>query len=412
MTSERANRAPTQPEIGPLTGVRVLELGVLIAGPFAGRLLADMGAEVIKIEAPDKPDPLRQWGHATYKDHSLWWPVQSRNKKLITLDLRKKKGQDTMLELVKRSDVVLENFRPGTLENWNLGYDQLRQANRDIILARVSGYGQTGPYARRAGFASVAEAMGGTRYLNGFPDRPPPRFGWSLGDSLAAMFATQGVLAALYRRDARGSGGQVVDIALTEACFAMLESVVPEYDRVGKIRGPSGTGLENVAPSNIFESRDGKWIVIAANHNNVFRRLCDVMGCPELADDPRFATDQARGRHQEELEGIVAEWASRHDATDIDTLLNDVGVVSGPVYSIADIFEDPQYRARDMLVEHQDPEIGTYIGPGIVPKFCGSPGTVRWSAAWQMGAHNDEVYGDLLGFSRGAIDELKDEEVI
>jgi len=408
---ERGDRERTGP--GPLAGVRLIELGMLLAGPFAGRLLADMGAEVIKVEPPGKPDPLRDWGHARYHGRSLWWPVQSRNKKCITLNLREPKGQELLLELVRVADVVSENFRPGTLERWNLGYDRLSEVNPGLVLARISGYGQTGPYADRAGFASVAEAMGGLRYINGFPDEPPPRTGISLGDSLAAMFATQGILAALYHRDVLGDGrGQVVDVSLMEACFALLESAVPEYDRLGIIRQPAGTGLKGVAPSNIFKSRDDKWVVIAANQDNVFRRLCQGMGQPELADDPRFATHLARGENQEKIEGIIADWAVQHDAREIDAILNEYGVVCGPIYTVADIFEDPQFRAREMLVEHEDPEFGTYIGPGIVPKFSETPGEVRWSATWEEGSHNREVYCGLLGLSEPELEELRGEGIV
>lgn len=398
---------------GPLAGVRVVELGMLLAGPFTGRLLGDMGAEVIKVEPPGKPDPLREWGQARYKGRSLWWGVQSRNKKCVTLDLRRERGQELLLELVRRSDVLVENFRPGTLEKWNLGWERLREANPGLVLCRVSGYGQTGPYAPRAGFASVAEAMGGIRHINGFPGEPPPRMHISLGDSLAGMFAAQGILAALYRRDALGAGsGQVVDVSLVESCFALLESTVSEYDRLGIVRGPGGTGLKGVAPSNIFESRDGKWVVIAANADNVFRRLCGAMGQPELADDARFSTHLARGEHQEELEGIVAEWAGRHDADEIDRVLNDAGVICGPIYTIADIFEDEHFRAREMLVEHIDPEFGPYIGPGIVPKFSETPGEVRWSAPWEPGSHNREVYGNLLGLADEELRELAEAGVL
>jgi formyl-CoA transferase len=395
---------------GALAGVRVLELGMLLAGPFAGRLLGDMGAEVIKVEAPGKPDPMRDWGQERYRDRSLWWPVQSRNKKCITLNLRTVRGQELLLDLVRRSDVVIENFRPGTLEGWNLGYDRLSEANPGIVLARISGYGQTGPYRDRAGFASVAEAMGGLRYINGFPGEAPPRTGFSMGDSLAAMFATQGILAALYERDALGGDkGQVIDVSLMEACFSMLESAVPEYDRLGKVREPSGTGLKGVAPSNLFKSMDGKWVVIAANHDNVFRRLCSAMEMPELGNDERFATHLARGTNQEEIEDIVSKWAAQHDAVDIDRTLNGAGVVCGPVYSIAEIFEDPQFRARDMLIEHDDPVIGPYIGPGIVPKFSKTPGEVRWSGPGEVGSHNDEIYGDLLGMSDDEVAALRRE---
>ena len=398
---------------GPLVGVRVIELGMLLAGPFTGRLLGDMGAEIIKIEAPGTPDPIRDWGKARYKGRSLWWPVQSRNKKCITLNLRVQRGQELLLQLIEKADVVTENFRPGTLEKWNLGYDRMSEINPGIVLARISGYGQTGPYASRAGFASVSEAMGGFRHISGFPGEPPPRMHISLGDSLAGMFATQGILSALYWRDTSGSGlGQVVDVSLMEAAFALLESTVPEYDRMGIVRGPQGTNLKGIAPSNIFRSRDEKWIVIAANADGVFRRLCDAMGRPELADDERFVTHGARGDNQEEIEGIVAEWALERDAAEIDRVLNDAGVICGPIYTIADIFEDPQFKARDMLIEHVDPEFGPYIGPGIVPKLTRTPGSVRWSATWDEGSHNQEIYGDLLGLGEGELAELKEEGVI
>lgn len=283
---------------GPLAGVRVIELGVLLAGPFTGRRLGDMGAEIIKIEAPGNPDPLREWGHARYKGRSLWWPVQSRNKKCITLNLRHHKGQELLLELVKRADALVENFRPGTLERWSIGPERMWEVNPGLVIARVSGYGQTGPYAERAGFASVAEAMGGLRHINGFPDQPPPCIGISLGDSLAGRFAVQGILAALYRRDGLGDRrGQVVDVSLMEACFALLEGTVPEYDRLGIVREPSGTKLKGVAPSNIFRSGDGHWMVIAANGDKIFQRLCEAMGMVELAKDPRYATHLVRGEN-------------------------------------------------------------------------------------------------------------------
>ena len=398
---------------GPLAGVRVVELGMLLAGPFTGRLLGDLGAEIIKVEPPGQPDPMREWGKARYEGRSLWWPVQSRNKKCVTLDLRQERGQRLLRDLVRHSDVLVENFRPGTLEKWELGPDQLWEVNPRLVIARISGYGQTGPYAPRAGFASVAEAMGGIRHINGFPGESPPRLHISLGDSLAGMFAVQGVLAALYWRDVLGGGrGQVVDVSLMEGCFALLESTVPEYDRLGIVRGPGGTGLKGVAPSNIFRSSDDKWMVIAANADKVFRRLCAVMGQPELADDSRFATHAARGENQEELEGIVAEWAKRHTAVEIDRLLNEAGVICGPIYTIADIFEDEHYQAREMLVKHQDPEFGEYVGPGIVPKFSETPGEVRWSATWEEGSHNRDVYGGLLGLSDDECAELKEQGVL
>jgi formyl-CoA transferase len=392
---------------GPLSGVRVIELGTLIAGPFATRLLADLGAEVVKVEAPDKPDPMRDWGQGRYRGRSLWWGVQSRGKKLITLNLREREGQDMLLRLVERSDALVENFRPGTLEKWNLGFEALSAVNPGIVLARVSGYGQTGPYAGRPGFAAAAEAMSGLRYLNGYPGQPPPRTGLSLGDSLAALFTVQGVLAALYNRDALGGRGQVVDVSLIESCFALLESVVPEYDRLGAVRQPSGTHLTGNAPSNLFKSRDGKWVVIAANQDDLFRRLCDAMGRPELVADARFSTHTARGENQEEIESIVAGWAAQHDVREIDATLNAAGVVAAPVYTVADIFEDPQFRHRDMLVEHDDPEFGRYLGPGAVPKFSETAASVRWSGRWELGADNVEVYGGVLGLTEDNIRDLK-----
>ncbi len=331
----------------------------------------------------------------------------------MTLNLRHERGQGLLLRLVEHADVVVENFRPGTLERWNLGYDRLSEVNPGIVLARVSGYGQTGPYAERAGFASVSEAMGGIRHINGFPDQPPPRMHLSLGDSLAGMFAVQGILSALYWRDALGGGlGQVVDVSLMEASFALLESTVPEYDRLGIVRGPQGTNLKGIAPSNIFKSSDDHWIVIAANADNVFRRLCEAMDRPELADDPKFATHLARGENQDEIEGIVAEWAKQRSAREIDEVLNAAGVICGPIYTIADIFEDPQFQARDMLLPHEDPEFGEYIGPGIVPKLSRTPGAVRWSATWEEGSHNKEIYGELLGIPDEELASLHEEGVL
>jgi crotonobetainyl-CoA:carnitine CoA-transferase CaiB-like acyl-CoA transferase len=318
-----------------------------------------------------------------------------------------------MLDLVRAADVVIENMRPGTLERWNLGYDVLSEANPGIILARVSGYGQTGPLAGRAGFASVAEAAGGLRHLNGFEDRPPPRLGVSLGDSLAALFALQGVLLALSWRNGPGKGrGQVVDVALTEACFALLESVVPEYDRLGLERGPSGTTLAGIVPSNLFRSADGRWVIISANVDNVFRRLAAAMGRPEFADDRRFATHAARAANQEEIERLISDWAGERDAAELDRVLGEAGVPAGVVATIADIFEDPQFAAREMLLDADDEEIGVYKTPGIVPKLSRSPGRLSWSGRAQPGADNEHVYRELLGLSAAELDDLRVEGVV
>src|SRR5690625_84211 len=301
---------------GALDGYRVIELGTLISGPFAGRLLGDLGAEVIKVEAPDRPDPLRTWGQAEQDGHRFFWTVHARNKRALTLDLRVPAGREVLLELVESADVVIENFRPGTLERWGLGYDVLAEHNPLVVLARVSGYGQTGPDAALPGYASVAEARSGLRHLNGYPGQAPPRLALSLGDSLAGMFAAQGILAALLARERTGRG-QVVGVALTEACRAVQESTLPDYDRGAVVRGPSGTRLEGIAPSNIYLSADEKWVVIAANQDTLFARLSAALGQPELATDPRFSDHEARGVHQDELDRIIGAWAAVRPAAQI-----------------------------------------------------------------------------------------------
>jgi formyl-CoA transferase len=397
---------------GALDGIRVLEIGTLISGPFAGRLLGDMGAEVIKIEPPGAPDPLRTWGQAELDGHHFFWTVHARNKKAVTLDLRQAAGRDLFLDLVERSDMIVENFRPGTLERWNLGYDVLRERNRGIILVRVSGYGQTGPDAHKAGYASVAEAASGLRHMNGFPGGPPPRMALSLGDSLAGMFAAQGALAALYRRSVTGDG-QVVDAALTESCLAVQESTIPDYDVGGVVRGPSGTRLERIAPSNIYRSADGSWVVIAANQDTVFRRLCAAMGQPELATDDRFATHVARGRNQDELDKIIGDWAADRQPGDIIDTLSAAGVIAGPINTVAEVVEDPQLRARGMLVEHWDERINRpVLGPGVVPVLSETPGSVRNAGPARPGQHNDEVYRGLLGKADAELEALKAEGVL
>jgi formyl-CoA transferase len=397
---------------GPLDGIRVIEVGTLISGPFAGRLLGDLGAEVIKIEPPGSPDPLRTWGQAELDGHHFFWTVHARNKKAITLNLREPKGRELFLELVERSDVVVENFRPGTLEKWDLGYDVLRERNRGIILVRVSGYGQTGPEAHKAGYASVAEAASGLRHMNGFPGGPPPRLALSLGDSLAGMFAAQGALAALYRRTVTGEG-QIVDAALTESCLAIQESTIPDYDVGGVVRGPSGTRLEGIAPSNIYQSADGSWVVIAANQDTVFRRLCAAMAQPELADDHRFADHVARGRNQDELDTIIGDWAAQRGPREIIATLSAAGVISGPINTVAEVVADPQLLSRGMIADHWDDRIARNVkGPGVVPVLSESPGTIRSAGPARPGLHNDEVYSGLLGRTAEEITQLCSEGVL
>lgn len=399
---------------GPLDGVRVLELGQLLAGPYAGHRLADFGAEVIKVELPGCGDPMREWGHRRYKGRPLWWSIMGRNKKSITLDLRVPMGRELLKRLAEHADVLIENFRPGVLESWGLGPAELHAVNPRLIICRVSGYGQTGPYARRAGFASVAEAMGGLRYINGYPAQPPPRMGISLGDSLAGLFAVQGILMALYWRDARGGWrGQVIDCSILESCFALLESSAPEYDKLGVIRQPSGTRLQGIAPSNIYLSRDGKWMVIAANSDNVFRRLCQAIGRPELADDPRYATHAARGEHANDLDEIIGAWAAQHDSEEIDLVLNKAGVVCGPIYTIADIFADQHFWDREAIVRMYDPSIDEDVAVyGLFPKLTETPGELKWSGPQRPGLHNHEVYCGLLGLDEAELRKLEAAGVI
>ncbi|MEV5837679.1 CoA transferase [Nocardia sp. NPDC052112] len=397
---------------GPLDGIRVLELGSLIAGPFAARLLGDLGAQIIKIESPIAGDPLRTWGQAELDGHHFHWTTLARNKQSITLNLRAARGRELLLELVAHSDVVVENFRPGTLERWGLGYDVLHERNPGLVLARVSGYGQTGPSAQLPGYASVAEAVSGLRHLNGYPGQAPPRLALSLGDSLAGMFAAHGVLAALYHRSRTGQG-QVVDVALTEACLAIQESAIADYDIGGITRGPSGTRLEGIAPSNLYRTHDGVWLVIAANQDSVFGRLCRVMGQPDLAADPRFSDHRARGRNQDELDDIIATWASARTADKLTTLLAAAGVPAGRVNTIAEVVADPQMRARQMIVDHYDQRVGrTVRGPGIVPKLSATPGSVRNAGPPEPGSDNDYVYRTLLGLGDVECRELHDAGVI
>ncbi|GGF34453.1 CoA transferase [Williamsia phyllosphaerae] len=390
----------------------MLELGSLIAGPFGARLLGDMGADVIKIEAPGRPDPLRTWGQAERDGHRFLWTVYARNKRAVTLDLRDPRGRELFLELVDTADIIVENFRPGTLERLDLGYETLRERNRGIILVRVSGYGQTGPDAGKAGYASVAEAVSGLRYLNGYPDQPPPRLALSLGDTLAGMFAAQGALAALYRRNVTGEG-QVVDTALNEACVAIQESTIPDYDMGGVVRGPSGTRLAGIAPSNIYPTADGTLVVIGANQDTVFGRLCAVMGRPELATHPRYATHGARGENQDELDDLIADWTRTRDRDALIADLSAAGVVVGPINTVAEVITDPQLIARGMIVDHHDERIGAPVkGAGIVPLMCGTPGLVRSAGPATPGHHNTEVYVDLLGHDDEALEELRRDGVV
>ena len=396
---------------GPLQGLRVIEFGQLLAGPFVGTLLGDFGADVVKVEPPPGGDAMRDWGRLRHEGHSLWWSILARNKRSITLNLRSEAGQRIALELATEADVVLENFRPGTMERWGLGPEDVHTVNPGAVYARVSGYGQTGRYRDRPGFAAAGEALAGLRYINGYPDQAPPRFGISLGDTLAAQSAFQGILMALYARDVRGAAGQVVDASIADACFVMTESSVLEYEKTGTIRQPTGTRLPRIAPSNVYRSRDGKWVVIAANHDTLWRRLAKLIGRPELAEDERFADHHARGENEDLLDELIGAWARQHTAEELDRLVNDAGVVCAPVYDAAGVYADPYFRERGLLVSYEDEVHGTVSGPGVVPRLTGTPGRVRHAARWTVGADTEGVLGEL-GIDGGRIDELRDDGVI
>lgn len=386
------------PSTGPLAGIRVIECGVLLAGPFCARLLADFGAEVIKVEAPGKGDPMRTVGQSLVDGKSLWWPGIARNKKCISLNLRDPQGQEVLRRLVAQSDVLVENFRPGVFEEWGLGYETLRAANPGLVFARVSGYGQTGPYREKPGFAAVAEAFGGLRHLVGFPDRPPCRVGISLGDSLAGMFAALGVLMALYNRDVHGGTGQIIDTALYEAVFAVLEATLTEYDRTGYERTRTGTLLPGFAPSNLYPCKNGQWIVIAANTDGLFTRLCTLMERKDLLTDERFAKQVVRAENREAIDAIVSDWTAGYELSDLLPRVEAATIPAGPVFSIADIIDDPHFRARDMLLSLHDRVLGELKVPGIVPKLSATPGAARWLGP-DIGAHNQQVYAELLNAS-------------
>ena len=409
--ADEANRDAT----GPLRGLRVLELGVILAGPFVGRMLADFGAEVIKVESPDHGDPMRDWGSVRAEgpngSRALWWPFLARNKKVITLDLRQPEGQDLALKLLVECDVLVENFKPGTLERWGLGPDALQKHNPRLIIARISGYGQHGPYAHRPGYASAGEAAGGLRYLNGFPDQPPPRMGLSIGDSLAGMFALHGILLALYERDVHSGKGQVVDVGITDACLAVSESVTTEYAKLGTIRQPQGVRLSHVVPSNLYTSRDGRRVVIAANSDSLWSRLCAVMHRPDLAQDDRYATDAGRRAHADELDQEIMIWAGSIDFAELAEVLDTGGVVFGPVNNAEDLVNDPHFRSNGSLIAMHDPELGDLVGPGIIPRLSATPGAVHHTGRWTLGHDNAEVF-DALGISAEQQLALRERRVI
>ncbi len=393
-----------------LEGVRILDIGTRIAAPFAATLLADFGAEVIKVELPGRGDFMRNIG-PFHDDYSLWWAVDGRNKKSITLDLRKEAGREILLRLVEKSDVLVENFRPGTLERWNLGYEALAATNPGLILTRASVYGQTGPYSQRPGLDRNGISFSGLLYLTGYPDRPPVRPGIIIADYLTAVFNALSIMIALYHRDVHQSGGQSVDLTLYESLFRILEHTLPAYDKLGIVRERSGNRLANSAPLDNWETADGEFISIAAPGDQLFPRLAAAMGQPELAEDPRFSTLAKRAAHAEEINSIVADWCKRHRADEIERIMLEQDVPVARALNIADIVRDPHYIARESFIDVEDPRSGTIKQPAPYPRFSATPGRVR-SAAPELGEHNAEIFGGLLGLDDDEIERLRANGVI
>jgi crotonobetainyl-CoA:carnitine CoA-transferase CaiB-like acyl-CoA transferase len=392
----------------PLSGLRVLEVGQLLAGPFAGCVLGYFGAEVIKVE-PLGGDPLRGW-RVLDEGTSLWWYSLARNKKSVTIDLQRAEGRQLVRDLALQCDVLIENFKPGTMEKWGLGPEVFKALRPQLIYTRVSGFGQTGPYASRPGFASVCEAMGGLRHLNGFPDRPPVRPNLSLGDTLAGLHAVIGVLLALQAQQRQQTPGQVVDVAIYESVFNILEGVVPEYDAAGVVRGPSGSTITGIVPSNTYRCADGKYVVIGANGDSLFKRLMHAIGQPQMADDPRFANNAGRVRHEQEIDAVLCAWTAARTSEDVLRVVTAAAVPCGPIYDVADMAHDPHFQARGLFepVEINGREIKV---PAIMPKLAGTPGATRTPGP-KLGEHTEEVLRSLLGMTAEQIAALRAAKIV
>jgi formyl-CoA transferase len=409
--------ADTQPETGPsgpLKGIRVLELGNFVAAPTAGRLLAEFGAEVIKIELPRVGDEVRTW-RLLRGDTSMMWRTIARNKKSVTIDLRTPEGSALVRRLASHVDVVVENYRPGKLESWGLAPESLREQNPGLVVVRISGYGQSGPYRDRPGFGSVAESIGGLRYLTGYPDRPPTRMNLSIGDSLAGMYGVIGALMGLLARE-RGltTRGETVDVALYEAVYSVMESVVPEFGAYGEVRMRTGNVITGVAPSGTYPCENGEWVVIGGNSDGIFKRFMTAIGRRDLADDPRFADNPGRAANSVLLEDAISQWTMAHSVTEVMESMVAANVPAGPIYSVADIVDDPHFRAREMFLEREvrvENSFERVTFPGVVPKLEQMPGEVRWLGP-ELGEHTHEVLTGLLGMSEAEISELQDRRVV
>jgi crotonobetainyl-CoA:carnitine CoA-transferase CaiB-like acyl-CoA transferase len=394
-----------------LEGIRVLEMGQMLAGPFASTLMAWFGADVIKVEPPRGGDPIRTW-RGLHNGTALWWYILGRNKKCITIDLHQADGQALVRQLAQKVDVVIENFKPGTMEKWGLGYEDLKRLNPRLIMARVSGWGQTGPKSPKPGFASVAEGVGGLRYVNGYPDLPPVRPNLSLGDTIAGLTAAFGILAAVHYRDVVGTGvGQVVDVAIYESIFNLLEGAVPEYDKLGLIRERTGTTLSGIVPTGTYPCKEGKFVIIGANSDSIFKRLCNAMGRSEMGSDTRFSHNDDRVTHQQEIEKAIVEWTSKHTLAEVQESLELADVPVGPIYSVADMLRDPHFIARGLFEDSTLPDGSTVKLPIFTPKLTESPGRTEWIGP-SLGAHNREVLGGWLGLSDETLTKLASEGTI
>ena len=393
----------------PLQGIKVVELGTLIAGPFCSRLLAEFGAEVIKIESPAGGDPLRKW-RKLHDGTSLWWYAQARNKKSVTLDLKHPDAQEIVRRLVKEADIVVENFRPGAMEKWGLGWEELSKINPRLVMVRLSGFGQTGPYRDRAGFGAIGESMGGLRYVTGHPDRPPVRVGVSIGDSIAALHGVIGAMMALHHRNMNGGRGQYVDVALYEAVFNMMESVLPEYGMFGFVRERSGASLPGIVPSNTYVTRDDKYVVIGANADSIFKRMMNAIGRPDMANDPSLAHNDGRVARTEEIEKVIGDWVATNDLDRVLAILEKADVPSGKIYDIADIANDAHYAAREMIRSHRLKDGQSVKLPGVVPRLSETPGDTKWVGP-ALGEHTAEVLS-ALGYSNEQQQDLRRRGVI